>query len=289
MKSKLKSHEILYKWFVIVFGSVLYAVGTSLFLDPNKLAPGGVLGLAVILKSLTSIEVGTWYFILNVPIIILGFVKFGPRFIGSTIGCIVLNSLFTNLLSSFDAVTTDPLLASLAGSILVGAGVGLVFKAGTTTGGTDIIVKAIRVRYKHIKTGMLFLMSDLIIVTISGFVFKDFNIVMYALIAVAVMGKVIDLVLYGGDEAKLFYIISDKADNISARILKEIDIGVTFLEGRGAFSNKEKKVIMCVARKHQGPIIEEIVKQEDKDAFTIITSANEIYGEGYKNIMSEKL
>lgn len=289
MGIKLNFNNVYSRILGIIVGSVLYALGTSLFLDPNDLAPGGVLGLSVILNRLTTLETGTLYFILNVPIMLLGLWKFGFRFIGSTAFCIALNSWFTNLFAKCEPITTDPLLASLAGSILVGLGVGIVFKAGATTGGSDIIVKVIRARYKHLKTGMIFLCSDLIVVSLSGLVFKNFNIVMYALIAVAVMGKVIDWVLYGGDEAKLFYIISDKPENIANRILKEIDIGITYLEGRGGFSNKKKQVIMCVARKHQGPIIEDIVKQEDKDAFTIITSANEIYGEGYKNIMSEKI
>lgn len=289
MGIRLSFNNVFTKILGIIIGSVLYALGTSLFLDPNDLAPGGVLGLAVILNRITALETGTLYFIINIPIMFLGLYKFGFRFIGSTALCILLNSWLTNIFLRIDPVTTDPLLAALAGSILVGVGVGIVFKAGATTGGSDIIVKVIRSKYKHLKTGMIFLASDIIVVGLSGLVFKNFNVVMYALIAVAVIGKVMDLVLYGGDEAKLFYIISDKPDDIAGRILKEIDIGVTYLEGRGGFSNKQKQVIMCVARKHQGPIIEEIVKQEDKDAFTIITSANEIYGEGYKNIMSEKI
>ena len=130
---------------------------------------------------------------------------------------------------------------------------------------------------------------DIVIVTFSGFVFKDVNIIMYALISVFVQGKVIDMVMYGGDEAKLFYIISDNPNAIADSIMKEIDITVTFLKGRGAYSGREKQVILCVARKQQGPSIEEIVKSEDRDAFMIISSANEIYGEGYKNIMSDKL
>ena len=177
----------------------------------------------------------------------------------------------------------------MAGSVLVGVGVAIVFKSKATTGGTDIIVKVLHDKYKHIKTGVIFLLTDIVIVAFSGMVFKDINIIMYALVSVFVQGKVLDIVLYGGDEAKLFYIISDNPDAISERIMKDIDITVTFLKGKGAYTGKEKQVILCVARKQQGPAIEEIVKAEDKDAFMIISSANEIYGEGYKNIMSEKL
>lgn len=273
----------------IALGSFLYACGISLFLDPNNIAPGGMAGIAIILNRLLHLETGTLYFLLNIPIILLGLWKFGVAFIASTFWAIAVNSLFTNLLSDVGAVTSEPLLSALAGSILVGAGVGIVFRCGATTGGTDIIVKILRSKYKHIKTGFLFLMMDVVIVSISGIVFKDFNVVMYALIAVTVTNKVMDYVLYGGDEAKLIYIISNQSDKIAERILSELDIGITFLHGQGGFSKADKRVILCVARNNVGPQVEEIVKQEDKNAFMIISSANEIYGEGYKNILNEKI
>ncbi len=273
----------------IVLGSFIYACGISLFLDPNNLAPGGASGLAIIFNRITGLETGTLYFIINVPIMLLGLWKYGVRFIATTFFSILINSYFTNILAGVGALTSDPLIATMAGSVLVGVGVAIVFKSRATTGGTDIIVKVLHDKYKHIKTGVIFLLTDIVIVAFSGFVFKDINIIMYALISVFVQGKVLDMVLYGGDEAKLFYIISDKPQAISERILKEIDITATFLQGKGAYTGKEKQVILCVARKQQGPAIEEIVKSEDKDSFMIISSANEIYGEGYKNIMSDKL
>lgn len=273
----------------IAIGSFIYACGISLFLDPNNLAPGGASGLAIVLNRICNIETGTLYFIINVPIMVIGLWKYGVRFIASTFFSILLNSIFTNRLAKLGALTDDLFIATMAGSVLVGVGVAIVFKSKATTGGTDIIVKVLHDKYKHIKTGVIFLLTDIVIVAFSGLVFKDINIIMYALVSVFVQGKVLDIVLYGGDEAKLFYIISDNPDAISERIMKDIDITVTFLKGKGAYTGKEKQVILCVARKQQGPAIEEIVKAEDKDAFMIISSANEIYGEGYKNIMSEKL
>ena len=281
--------ETLLDFIGITAGSLIYAAGISLFLDPNNLAPGGLIGIAVILNRLIQIDTGTLYFILNIPVVLLGLWKFGWKFMASTFLAIVLNSAFTNVFALFPAVTTEPLLAWLAGSILVGVGIGLVFRCGATTGGTDIIVKVLRTKYKHLKTGMLFLITDIIIVTASGFVFQDFNIVMYAFIAVTVSGKVMDYVLYGGDEAKLMYVISDRADAIAKRLLDEMEVGVTFLSGQGAYTGDMKKVILCVVPKKRGPELEEIVKQEDKNAFLIVTSANEIYGEGYKNILQEKI
>ncbi len=286
---KLNYKEKIKRIIGIILGAFIYAGGISLFLDPNNLAPGGMVGVSVILNRIIPLETGTLYFLLNVPVVILGLWKFGLRFMAGTFGAIACSSVFTNYLAEFGPVTKEPLLAAIAGSILVGVGIGLVFRCGATTGGTDIIVKVLRGKYKHLKTGFLFLITDIIIVTISGFVFKDFNIAMYALIAVAVSGKVLDYVLYGGDEAKLMYIISNCPQKITERILAELDVGVTYLEGQGAYSKRNKQVIMCVVRMNQGPLVEEIVKQEDKDAFMIITSANEIYGEGYKNIMNEKI
>lgn len=273
----------------ISLGSIIYAAGIALFLDPNNLAPGGLVGIAVILNRLIYMDTGTLYFILNIPIMALGAWKFGMKFMASTVYSVALNSICTNVFAKFPPVTTEPLLASLAGSVLVGVGLGLVFRHGATTGGTDIVVKVLRTKYKHLKTGMLYLMLDVVIVSISGIVFKDFNIVMYAFIAVIVNGKVMDYVLYGGDEARLIYIISNHAENIASRILKEMDIGITFLSGKGGYTRQEKQVILCVVQKKRGPEVEEIVKQEDRDAFLIVSSANEIYGEGYKNILQEKI
>ncbi|MDD6571439.1 MAG: YitT family protein [Thermoflexaceae bacterium] len=273
----------------IIFGTILYAAGISLFLDPNNLAPGGLVGVSVILSRVLSVSTGTLYFILNIPIVLLGIWKFGVKFMASTTVVIVMNSLLTDFFAGFDAITTEPILAALAGGILIGAGIGIIFRAGTTTGGMDIVIKVIKTKYKHIKTGVLFFTIDMIIVAVSGFVFGNFNIAMYALISVFVSGRVMDTILYGSDEARLIYIISNKYQEISARVLKELDVGVTFLEGKGGYSNENKNVIMCVIRKQLTPRLEDIIKEEDPASFMIISSANEIYGEGYKDILGTRL
>lgn len=274
---------------LIAAASAVYAVGISLFLDPNNLAPGGVTGISVILNRLSGIETGTLYFLLNVPIVLLGIWKFGVRFIVKTAYAIVLTSFFTNLFSGYGALTEDPLLAALAGGVLIAVGIGLVFKAGATTGGMDIIIKIIRQKYKHLKTGFLFQCTDMVIVAISGFLFRDLNIALYALIAVMISGKALDYVLYGGDEAKMVYIITGKPREVGRKILEGLDVGITYLHGRGGWTGQEKQVIFCVVRRQLGPRIEEIVKEEDPSAFMIITSASEIYGEGYKDLFAETL
>ena len=167
-------------YIMITIACSIYAIGVSFFLDPNSLAPGGITGVAIIMNRLTNIETGTWIFIINIPILMIGAWKFGVRFILSTIYCTILTSFFCNLLTPFGAITTDPLLAALVGSALMAVSIGWVFKAGATTGGTDIIIKLLRIKMPHLKTGKLFLMTDAIIVTCSAFVFRDINKALYA-------------------------------------------------------------------------------------------------------------
>lgn len=274
---------------LITLASCIYGISVSLFLDPNNLAPGGVTGIAVILNRFTGLPTGTGMLLINVPILAAGLWKFGFRFLVSTVYATFMCSVFTNFFAGFDVVTEDPLLAALAGAILMALGLGLVFKAGATTGGTDIIVKFLRLKYRHMKTGKLFFITDILIVAASLLVFDDIDTILYAMLSVVVHSIVFDAVLYGRDEAKLIYIISDSADRIADRILEELDVGATYLQGKGAYSSRDKKVILCVMRNTMSPKAEEIVKEEDPLAFMIISSATEIYGEGYKNIFSEKL
>jgi len=276
-------------YLMITAGAVIYAVAVSLFLDPNSLAPGGVTGIAIILNRLIHVETGTLIFLINIPIMILGIWKFGVRFILSTLYCIAVISYSTNALAPFGAATEDPFLAAVVGGALSAVAIGFAFKSGATTGGTDIIVKVMRLHFPHLKTGSIFLATDLTIVTCSAIVFRDLNKALYAGLVVFITSILLDMVLYGRDGAKLIYIISDYSENITKRLLDELDIGVTHMRGVGAYSGKEKNVIMCVIRKQLSPKAEEIVKQEDPLAFMIVTSATEIYGEGYKNIFSERL
>ena len=253
------------------------------------MAPGGVTGIAIILSRIVPLETGTLILLINIPIILLGMWKFGIRFIISTFYAIAMTSLFTNLFAPFGAATDDILLAALAGSALIAVSIGSIFKRGATTGGTDIIIKCFRLKFPHLKTGALFFITDVCIVTVSGFIFKDVDAALYAGIAVIVTAVVLDVVLYGRDGAKLVYIISDCQERITDRVLADLDVGVTHLSGAGAYSKKDKKIIMCVVKKPLLPRIEEVVKEEDSDAFMIVTSATEIFGEGYKSYFSEKI
>ena len=272
---------------MIAAAALIYAMGISWFLDPNQLAPGGVTGIAVILNRLVNVETGTLYFLLNVPIVLLGIWKFGIRFIAKTFYAIVMVSVMTNLLAPMGALTDDLLIAGAAGGILIAVGIGMIFKAGATTGGTDIIIKILRLKYRHLKTGFLFLCTDIIIVTISAFVFGDLEIAFYALATVIISGKALDYVLYGGDTAKMLFIMTEQPEKIGKRLMDELEVGVTYLHGQGGWTQKDRKVVFSMVPNRLGAEAQDIVKQEDANAFMVVTSANEIYGEGYKNLFEE--
>lgn len=274
---------------LITVAAFIYAIAISLFLDPNNIAPGGITGVAILINRFIAIPVGTLNLILNIPIVLLGLWKFGYRFIISTMYALGMVTVFTNMLAPFGAVTDDLLIASVLGGCFIAISLAMIFKAGATTGGTDIIVKVLRLKWKHIKTNILFLAMDALVILASWVVFRDMTVAFYAGVAVVIDSVVMDYCLYGPDEAKLIYIISMHPEKIKKRILEELDITATVMKGRGAYSGDEREVLMVVMRKQMAPQAEEIVKEEDRNAFMIVSSASEIFGEGYKDIMRERI
>ncbi|MBR0090410.1 MAG: YitT family protein [Lachnospiraceae bacterium] len=275
----------------ITAASFVYGLAMALFLDPLDLAPGGFSGIAIILNRFLEFGVGTWFMILNIPVLLLGIWKFGIRFTVSTIYSTALTSLFTNLIAEYFGVyaVQDIILGVVFGSIMIAFAIGITFLSGATTGGSDIIVKLLRLRYPYLKTGRIFFLMDLVVVIAAGITFRNMNAALYSLISVFLMSYVLDLVLYGRDGAKLIYIISERSGEISARLLKELDVGATYITGRGAYSGKKKQVIMCVIRKVVYPKAEEVVREEDPEAFLIVSNASEIFGEGYKSYFDERV
>lgn len=273
----------------ILAASALYAAAIALFLDPNHLAPGGVSGIAIIINQLTQIPTGTLILIMNVPLMALGMWKLGFRFLLSTLVAVISSSIFTNLLAPYGPLTTDPLLAACAGGALLAVGMGLLFKLGATSGGTDILIRVIKLKYKHLKTGSLFLATDCCVIAASALVFGDIDLALYAAIATIVSSFCLDLVLYGRDEAKLVYLITDHEKAIANRLLEELEIGVTYLQGQGAYTRDNKKVILCAMQKRLLPKVQEIAMEEDPFVFLIVTSASEIFGEGFKDISAPRL
>ena len=276
---------------MITCGASLYGLATALLIDPNDIAPGGITGLAIVLNRLIPIGTGMWFYIMNVPILILAIWKFGIRFTISTIYATTVISFVTDLASRYlpSLKIYDMILGVTIGSALSAIAMALVFKSHATSGGTDVIIKILRIKYPHIKTGMLYLMTDVVVLIIAGIVFKDITKALYSFLSVMVTSSVLDLALYGRDGAKLIYIISDKPDIITARLLEELDIGVTHVFAQGAYSGEKKKVIMCAIKKRLSPQAEDIVRDEDPNAFMIVSSASEIFGEGYKSYFDERM
>lgn len=281
----------LEEYLIITVAAFIYGAGTSLLVDPNNLAPGGMTGLAIVLNRLLNIGTGMWFLILNIPILFIAIWKFGMRFTISTIYATVMISFFTDLCNKFlgGLVIHDIILAVTFGSAMTGLAIGLIFKCHATSGGTDVIIKLLRIRYPHIKTGILYILTDMLVLVIAAIVFNDLAAAMYSFISVMVVSFVVDFVLYGRDGAKLIFIISDRPDIITVRLLDELDIGATHVFGQGAYSREKKTVIMCAIKKRLYPQAEDIVREEDPNAFMIVSSASEIFGEGYKSYFDERM
>lgn len=294
MERDAKFKKLIIKFILLTVGAVVYSMGIAVFLDPNNLAPGGATGVAIILSRLTSLKTGTLVMLINLPILAFGWWRFGTKFILSTIYVTFVSSFFINLMDEhiiekYGVVTHDLLLSGVIGGALMAIGIAIVFRQGATTGGTDIIIRALRQKYKHIKSGTIFIITDAIIVSASAVIFRNIEFALYAAITIVVSNFVLDSVLYGGDSAKLLYIISNNQEKIGKRILDELEIGITYLKAEGAYTQNDRKVIMCICRKYNYTKIREIIKEEDINAFFIVSNANEVFGDGYKSHLMEEL
>lgn len=282
---KSKFSEALIKYAVITIGTAMYAVGFQIFLYPNAIIVGGVSGIAMIINMLTSLPVGVLTIILNVPLFILAWRTFGSKFIvGSLVG-MLLSSVFVDLLAIFSLDPTDDmLLACFIGGAVKGVGLGLVYYVGATTGGADIVAKFARRRFPYINFGTIVLVMDCIIIIVFAIVFKKIESAMYAVIAMFVTSKAIDLVLYGIDNSNVCYIISNESEQVVKAITDTLHRGVTILDGEGAYSHQNKQVLLCVVKRTQISDIRKMVKSIDENAFFIVTDAKNVYGRGFGDI-----
>lgn len=287
---KKSTADLLKKYGLIIIGCIIYSLGVALLLDPHSLASGGVTGIAIMISSLAQGKIGTGWLILiiNVPLFILGAIFFGRKFIVSTLISTALSSglieLWNFAILPYMPAIDNMLIPSTVGGALYGCGLGLIFRAGSTTGGTDIIVKLLRKRFRHLRTGIISMIVDIVIVGASAFVYKDIDLLFYTVLSIFAFTGAFDLVLYGGNSAKLVHIVTtaDKSATICDRVLKELDIGATLVDGKGAYTGNERVIIMCVIKNFAYPRLRDIIRECDPDAFTIVSSAKEIYGEGYK-------
>ncbi len=266
-----------------IIGCSLYAIGVNSFSLPNSIAQSGVTGLAIILNHLFDVPVGTVNFILNIPLLILMWVFLGKKLVARTLWVTVLLSVALDVFAIFmPAYTGDKILASLFCGVLQGAGLGLIMITGATSGGTDIIAKLINKRWPHITVGSMVLISDAIVVGAGMLVFGSFESGLYAIILIFVSSKVIDTMIYGTGNGKMLMVVTQKADEVSKAIIKSTPRGVSILPAVGAYTGENKNILLCVARKSEISNIIKIIKSIDDKTFIIVSEANEILGEGFK-------
>lgn len=265
--------------------SILYAIGFQLFIVPNFLAPGGFSGVSVLLNHvIPAIPTGTFLLLMNIPVLLIGFWKFGAKFTVTTCYCVVLTSVLMTLLEYFakPIVSDDIFLGCVCGGAIVGFSLGKIFRHGATTGGMDIVVKLIRLKVPHLKTNQVFLIADSFVVAAMILLMGDVIRGLYSAICIVISTTIMDRALYGKDEATFVHIISDKPQEVADQLLYELEMGVTFIDGMGAYTKKDKKIIMCVAKKRDFYKVEAVVKKTDPKSFMIVSSAQEVFGEGYK-------
>ncbi len=270
--------EILYT----ILGSLIMAFATAQFLLPNHLSTGGFSGIGTIVYYLWNIPVGTTNFVINIPLLILAYLKIGKYFILKAIGGTISLSLFLNILETLPSLTEDRLLACIYGGILMGFGTALIFKANASTGGTDLITTLLKKFNVQIRTSNIVIIFDTIIVLLSVLFFRTIEVGLYSAIAIYLMGKMIDISFEGINFSKMIIIISDKYDQISDSINKVLARGTTGLYGKGMYTNKERTILLCVVNRNEVSKIRKIVDEVDKNAFIVISNAREVFGKGFK-------
>lgn len=279
--------DILQKFFGLTIGALIYSAAIALFIDELNLAPGGVSGIAVMLNYLFPIvETGQWILMINIPLLLVGLIAFGKRFLLYTVYTTVFSSVMVDIIGKYAKpylpLTDNIILGAMAGGALLALGLGMVFRSGGTTGGVDIIVKLLRKRFRHMKTASIFMIMDVSVVLMTIPIMKNIEAALYSAVSLIVTNILLDKVLYSGEGGTLFYIVTSQPEAITKRILEELEIGVTYLHGEGAYTGAPKRVVMCVARKQIAPKIRDIIKYEDPAAFLIISPATEVLGEGFK-------
>ena len=281
----IKPRELAVKYALVALGSALFAAGFQFFLYPNSIIVGGVSGIAMIINYLTGLPVGIMTIVLNIPLFIIAWKHFGGKFIISSLVGMLLSSVLVDVLAVVDySPTDDMLLACLIGGAIKGLGLGLIYYAGATTGGTDIIAKFVRLRFPYINFGTIVLLTDAVIIIAFAAIFDRVEAAMYAVIAMFVVSKVIDLVLYGIDNSSVCYIISENSEQLVKDITDKLHRGVTILSGEGAYSHKDKQVLLCVIKRTQIADIRKIIRNIDENAFFIVSDAKNVFGKGFGDI-----
>ena len=289
-QEKVFSRRWFYSYTLILFGAFILAAGFVFFITPYKLVPGGVYGIGIVLYHLVGIPVGLTGLVFNIPLTIIGIKILGPRFGVKTVVGFVLTSVFIDGLTYFvgDAplVEDDALLSTIFGGVLIGFGLGLIFKSKASSGGTAIVAQ-IAAKYTQMPLGQTLIIIDSAIVLLGLVAFGDWKIPLYSWIVIFITGKVIDITMEGLSYEKTIFIISDKYEEISRKILHDIRRGGTYIEGKGMYNNAEKKIIFVNVTRRELSILTEFVHQVDPKAFLTVIEASEILGEGFKPLESK--
>nr|WP_109685894.1 YitT family protein [Tumebacillus permanentifrigoris] len=279
-KAGLPMFTVLKRTLFIILGSLLVSVGLEIFLVPNNIIDGGIVGISILLSHISSWQIGLFLFVLNLPFVILGYKQIGKTFALSTLLGITVMSIGTNFLHPVPGLTDDPLLACVFGGIILGVGVGMVIRYGGSLDGTEIV--AILVNKKTpFSIGEIVMFGNIFILGSAGFVF-GWDRAMYSLIAYFIAFKVIDITIDGFQESKSVWIISDYHREIGDVLLARLGRGVTYLNGEGGFSGDEKKVVFCVVTRLEEAKLKLIVEEIDPEAFLAVGTIAEVRGGRFK-------
>ena len=280
-----------YHWILAtVLGSAVFAFGFSAFLMPQDMNAGGISGLAQVIVELIGIgSVGTLSILINLPLFVLGGLKIGKRFfVGSLMG-MILSSVLIDLFVLVKMPVMEPLVSVIYGGVLCGLGLGVVFVSGTSTGGSDILVRLLKLRYRNVPIGQISMCFDAVVVVLTGLVFGDVTKALYTGLAVFLTGQVVDAVVYRFDYSKVALIISGEYETIARQIGIKLDRGATFLHGEGSYSHSPTKVVLTAVKKQQVAELKELVTQIDPDAFIIVQEAHQVLGDGFSRYSKESL
>jgi len=289
-KEKLFSWEWFRAYSLIVLGTFIMAVAYVIFISPFKFAPGGVYGIAIVLHHLFEFPIGVSGILMDIPLTILGFWILGPRFGVKTIAGMLLLSGWITAIEYFYGyepfVPGQPMLSALYGGVLIGIGLGLVFKSKATSGGSDIIAM-ILAKYVHMSIGQLMIIVDSIIVLLSWIAFKDPMIPLFSWVIIFITGKVVDVMIEGIGYEKTLFIISDKHQEIRDKIINDLGRGGTFIDGKGMYAGKDKTVIFAVVNRREMLILKSFISKIDPNAFLTVVNANEVLGDGFKKLQAD--
>lgn len=268
---------------VFVVASTAFSVGINCFLARNNILNGGFTGIATILNYLFEIPIGVAIFIMNTPLLIIAFKKLGVKFVFRTFLVIAISSVIIDLGAFLPVYKNDLLLSSIFGGVLSGLSLGIIFMRNATTGGVDIIAKLIKLRHPHITLGKSIFILDAIVIIAGGFVYGNFESMLYATISIFVSAQVLDYVIFGISRGAMIIIISDKNDEIRNMLIGDLDRGVTVLKGQGGYSNQDKNVLLCACYDNQAHKLIKKIKSTDENAFLIVTQSKQILGNGFRN------